>query len=350
MGKTADPCCSTAARRRNLLLGILAFLLIIFFPPLPRPLGGDRPPDAPAPLPAGQTKPAQALAALKPIGLLREWPSNFPPMPVFPNSEPAAAPALAAASQNGTGPVLEASIEGQQQNDQERGPLWLGVALAAPGEGDDEATPPPPPVRRVETRQRLAALTFDDGPYPGLTEEYLTALAAKGVRATFFLVGSRAQRHPELVRRIVAQGHELANHSLRHADMAAWPEKEALADLAEANAILAGLAAAPPRLFRPPYGHWQEEVLRGAVAAGLETVTWSVDPQDWRNPAPRAIVARVLAELHPGAIIILHEGNRHTALALPLLLESLEQRGYRLVTVSELLAAGAPVRAAAPTP
>lgn len=355
MEKTADPCCpSRAAKCRKLPLGTFFFLLLLLIPPLPRPLGGAGWPTSPVWLPGANGEPGRAVATQRPIGLLKAWPGTAPgnslPRPVLLNPEPAAVSSPAAVSQYGASQFADSPSAGSPQREgQGEATTGPGVALAAPGESGKETTPPPPPVRRVETGQRLAALTFDDGPYPGLTEEYLAALAAKGVRATFFLVGSRAQRHPELVGRIAAAGHEIANHSLRHADMTAWTEAEVLADLTAANAILAGLAAAPPRLFRPPYGHWQDGVLRGAAATGLETVTWSVDPQDWRNLAPRAIVARVLEELHPGAIIILHEGNRRTALALPLLLESLEQRGYQLVTVSELLAAGPAVRATAPT-
>jgi len=218
------------------------------------------------------------------------------------------------------------------------------AALAA---SPEEAAPliPQPPIRRVLTQEKVAALTFDDGPHPHLTEPYLAVLAAAGAKATFFLVGSRAQRYPEAVKMVARHGHELANHSMFHADLLGWDEAAVREDLLTANAAIQTSGGLKPRLFRSPYGHWEEAVLRGAAAARLTPVAWSVDLRDWETEDPQVLLDRLRKEVHPGAIILLHEGRPSTLKALPLLLRALKQDGYRLVTVSELLVHGRPAHA-----
>lgn len=328
------------------VLGVLPFSApgpAASFPTMPVPTS---PSAAPYPVSQASVAPAAlkplprsadaAPAGLRRLVLLNPEPWLVPAAPAIPTFDPTAFPTVLTAA--------------------DPAPAARTVPAAGPGQAlaaDTPEPPPPPtipvqpPARFVALKAKLAALTFDDGPFDRLTEQYLAALAAKNVKATFFLVGSRARRYPTVVQQIASQGHELANHSWRHADMAAWEEETIGDDLAATNTILQENGAPPPRLFRAPYGRWSPEVLRRAAAAGLEAVAWSVDPQDWREPAPESIVARVRNQLHPGAIIILHEGHRNTAKALPLLLAALEEEGYRLVTVSELLAAGEAVRAPA---
>jgi peptidoglycan/xylan/chitin deacetylase (PgdA/CDA1 family) len=229
-------------------------------------------------------------------------------------------------------------------SDEIPGPVLPGLALAAEGSQAPPSPPPPAepapaPVRKVFTREKVVALTFDDGPHH-LTEAYLAVLSRAGVRATFFLVGSRVSRYPELAKRIAEAGHEVANHSLYHARAGARTQELLRAELDEANLLLEKTAGARPALFRPPYGEKPETLLQAAAAAGLTTVAWSVDPRDWDDPPPGVIVDRVLEEIHPGAIVILHEGHPHTLEALPQLLGALGQHGYRFLTVSELIALG----------
>jgi peptidoglycan/xylan/chitin deacetylase (PgdA/CDA1 family) len=222
--------------------------------------------------------------------------------------------------------------------------LFFGLARAAenrtPAESSANA-PLPAPLRAVITEEKLVALTFDDGPYP-LTEAYLAALAQAEARATFFLVAGRARRYPELARRVALEGHEIGNHSLYHGRLAAQGEENARAELVEANRWLQEITGRLPAFFRPPYGEKNEGLLQAAQAAGLTVVAWSVDPRDWEDPPPEVIVKRVLDHLRPGAIVLLHEGHPHTLRALPELLSALKQRGYVVVTVSELLARGRP--------
>ena len=186
-----------------------------------------------------------------------------------------------------------------------------------------------------------AALTFDDGPDPVHTRRILEILARYGVRATFFCVGHHVVALPDEVRRIVAAGHELGNHSWSHPflpDLTGDQLREQIDRTAEAVARVTGEA---PTRFRPPYGALSPEVL--AALEGLpDTLTlWDVDSRDWARPGSERIAATVLEAAGPGSVVLLHEGGgdrRQTVRALPAIIEGLLERGLELVTVGELLA------------
>lgn len=186
------------------------------------------------------------------------------------------------------------------------------------------------------------ALTFDDGPDPSVTPRILDALRAAGAHATFFVVGERALRHPELVRRMAAEGHLVASHSSAHRALPLRSRAAIEADLRAASAAIAA-SAPPPRYFRPPYGFRDGRVLAVARELGLDTVLWSCSPRDWQEPEPETIVERTLETVADGDIVLLHDGDGtadagrpNTAAALPALLAGLAERGLRLVRVDEL--------------
>ncbi|MBC7324454.1 MAG: polysaccharide deacetylase family protein, partial [Moorella sp. (in: Bacteria)] len=224
--------------------------------------------------------------------------------------------------------------------------------LSPPEKEGGETTPPPggqqageegdrggsQPLRQVPGAGRRVALTFDDGPFPGWTERYLTALAASKTKATFFVVGRQSETYPELVKAVLAAGHEVASHSWRHANLGQASRTEAEADLDRAAKILEAISGRPVKYFRPPYGAIGPGLLAAAAALGTRTVTWSIDPRDWSNPGPGAIVRHVLAHVREGSIILLHEGHPGTLAALPLLIKELRDKGYEPVTLSELIA------------
>ncbi|MGI9862438.1 polysaccharide deacetylase family protein [Moorella naiadis] len=216
---------------------------------------------------------------------------------------------------------------------------------AAPPQQSQEATDPQPqqnpqPLRQVAGAGHRVAISFDDGPTPGWTERYLKVLAAMGTRATFFMVGSRAAAHPELVQAVLAGNNEVASHSWRHANLGKVSREAARDDLNRAATALAGITGQPVKYFRPPYGAMGPNLLAAAGDLHERTVTWSVDPRDWSNPGPPAILKRVLANVHDGSIVLLHEAHPGTLVALPELIKDLRDQGYELVTVSELIAAG----------
>ncbi|KOX14878.1 MULTISPECIES: polysaccharide deacetylase family protein [Micromonospora] len=201
--------------------------------------------------------------------------------------------------------------------------------------------PPKPPLRplpstlpsglRRTTGVKPVALTFDDGPNPTWTPKVLDQLRAARVSATFCVVGHEAQRHPELIRRIVREGHQLCNHSWRHdLDLARRPVAEIRADLARTNkAIRAAAPNAPVPFYRQPGGRWTAEVLTVAKQLGMRPLHWTVDPQDWAKPTATTIAKRIHSAARPGAIVLLHDGGGDRAATLaacPHLIADLKRR------------------------
>jgi peptidoglycan/xylan/chitin deacetylase (PgdA/CDA1 family) len=191
--------------------------------------------------------------------------------------------------------------------------------------------------RQVDCRtRRCLALTFDDGPVPG-TAELLDVLRRRGVHATFFVVGRNAQAHPDLLRRMVREGHVIGNHTLDHADLTRLDAAGVRRELARTNAIVRRVTGTAPTLLRPPYGATDRTVARVARSLGLAQVTWDVDPVDWRTRTTRAVRVRVLRSAHRGGIVLSHDIYPTTRGAYARLVDRLLARGYTLVTVPELL-------------
>ncbi|QIK79873.1 polysaccharide deacetylase family protein [Sphingomonas piscis] len=194
-------------------------------------------------------------------------------------------------------------------------------------------------VCRVETAEPLVALTFDDGPTTVGVESVLPALKRYNAKATFFLVG--ASTEIALTRRIVAEGHEVGNHSFTHQRMVGHPKAFYDDELRRTDAALVSAGAPKPTLFRPPYGKKLFGLPIAVARNGQTMVMW--DSGDAPDRYPKAYAAEVLADVRPGSIVLIHPmfRSRETERqALPLILEGLTRRGYRLVTVSELLRAG----------
>lgn len=187
--------------------------------------------------------------------------------------------------------------------------------------------------------RREIALTIDDGPHPEITTANLDVLARMGVRAGFFLVGGRAERHPDLVRRIVAEGHDAGNHGWSHRPLVRGICSSPTSEIERTEELLSRLAGGTDRLFRPPFGTMQPGI--GPCLRGLELVPiyWSVAPGDWDPLSPQLLKRRVLGRLHPGAILVLHggrPGHRPTADALESLLQAIRDAGYDFVPPSEM--------------
>lgn len=197
---------------------------------------------------------------------------------------------------------------------------------------------------RAATTRRAVALTFDDGPDPDVTPRVLDTLAALNVRATFFVIGERAQQHPELVRRIVAEGHLVANHSWDHAALPLRTSATIRADLERTQAAIEHACGVRPAWFRPPYGLRDPRVLSAARELGLRTSLWSVSPRDWQDPGADTVVERTLSVIEAGDIVLLHDGSAgragghpDTAQALPRLVQGLRDRGYEAIRLDEIL-------------
>ena len=214
--------------------------------------------------------------------------------------------------------------------------LWVGYAWGA-------HLLTPLATWRGPAAGRRVALTFDDGPDPVWTPRIAEALAARGVRCTFFLVGQRAHAHPRAVSAIVEAGHEIASHGWSHKSLWLCGPRRTADEVTRAQERLAELSGTAPRFFRPPWGMVNAALFGVLRRAGLSCVFWSLQPEGLRPQAPDAQAAYVLARAHAGAIVDLHDANgvpgapERLAAALPEMIDGLQDRGYALTTVGELL-------------
>lgn len=205
---------------------------------------------------------------------------------------------------------------------------------------------PPPVVQAVAARpvvltdragdppgDRTVALTFDDGPDPRWTPQVLDALRRHGAVATFCVVTGEVRGHEDLVRDVVAAGMRLCNHTRTHdEDLPGASRQHRIDEIDGARADLVAVTDAPVPYFRAPAGHWSPPVLDLSAAHGMQPLGWSVDPGDWRRPGVAAIVASVQKQVHPGAVVLMHDGGGHreqTVAALEVLLPWLTDQGYR---------------------
>ena len=203
-----------------------------------------------------------------------------------------------------------------------------------------------PKLYAVQTQDPVVALTFDDGPDPANTPQVLDLLARYDSRATFFVLGEAAERYPELLRRVAASGNELGNHGWGHSRMTSLAGERLAEEIRRSSNQITQLGGQKPRSVRPPYGAFNKGVVQAANELGETVVLWSIDPRDWTNPSPGQIAGRVLGNVRPGSIILLHDGGGRraaTVRALPMILQGLRQRGYRAVPVRDLVRLGAPV-------
>ncbi len=192
-------------------------------------------------------------------------------------------------------------------------------------------------------RLPVAALTFDDGPSPDTTPRILDTLRREGVRATFFVLGKHAEQHPELVERIIREGHEIGNHGYDHGILAFAGPAQVHRQLHRTERIIKLAGAPPTRVFRTPHGFRSPFVSRTARRLGYATCAWSAGVFDTAKPGAPVIVERSVKALGPGAVLLLHDadgwGNddrSQTADALPAIIDAARHRGLELVTMSEI--------------
>jgi peptidoglycan/xylan/chitin deacetylase (PgdA/CDA1 family) len=211
----------------------------------------------------------------------------------------------------------------------------LGVLGASPSYGfapsGGKRTQQPLPLGHGH---RTIALTFDDGPDPTWTPQVLRLLAQAGVPATFCEIGYAVEAHPELTRRVLHAGNLLCDHSQTHdEDLPARSPQRIRWEIRHAEHVIAHAThGIRPEFFRAPGGAWSREVVRQTRAAGLRPLRWNVDPSDWSRPGVHAIVHRILDQVHPGSVILLHDGGgdrSETVAALRILLRRLPREGYR---------------------
>lgn len=209
------------------------------------------------------------------------------------------------------------------------------------------STPPPGfgagrSYEQVEVTEPYVAITFDDGPHPENTPRLLDILAARRVRATFYLIGEPVTRHPDVVRRTVAEGHEVGSHTWSHRFLTTQTSHSIVQELTRTDEAIQDAIGAPPTTLRPPYGAVTKGMSRWIDHQfGYPTVLWSVSARDWDDPGAEVITERLVSLTTPGSIILNHDPLTPTVDAMAETLDRLLEKGFRFVTVSELIAIGA---------
>lgn len=192
------------------------------------------------------------------------------------------------------------------------------------------------PIWKVPGR-RFVALTFDDGPRPGMTERILAVLKAEGVKATFFVIGRHVAAYPALAASLHSAGMELENHSYTHANLAVIPPAVAETELLRASAAIEAATGRAPRYFRPPGGNTNVNVTRVAQRWGMSAAMWTVNAERLENVGPDALAGYVIEKTKPGSIILLHNGRAGTVEALPAIIRGIRAKGLEFATLEDLL-------------
>lgn len=187
---------------------------------------------------------------------------------------------------------------------------------------------------------KMVALTFDDGPSPYYTWKLLALLREKGVKANFFLIGREAEKYPELVRRIVKEGHSIGNHTYTHANLLERRKTTVRKEILRCDEVLESITGQKPLLFRPPHGFRRPVVSSISSELGHVQVDWSVCPRDWIRPGAKRMLRLMAKKVRPGSIILLHDGGgdrSQTLEVVPIIIDELRGLGYRFVTIEEML-------------
>ncbi len=195
-------------------------------------------------------------------------------------------------------------------------------------------------VLRGDPSRREIALTIDDGPHPTYTLKLLQILKENNVHATFFVVGEKAEEYPDLVRAEVAGGHEVGNHTYDHVSLIKIPPEYIDTEIEACGEVIKGITGHSPHLFRPPGGEYNQAVAEAVEALGYRMILYSDDPGDYADPGTGVIETRTLDTISNGGIILLHDGSAQIPVILPQIIQRLKARGFRFVTVDELLRPG----------
>ena len=193
---------------------------------------------------------------------------------------------------------------------------------------------------RIETSEKVVALTFDDGPDPFYTSQVLEVLDRNRIKATFFMIGQNIAGYPKIANVAYAQGHELGNHSYSHQRMILKPFSFIRSEIDRTDLLLRGLGVKGDIHFRSPFGAQLIGVPYILWQRRKKNILFDVDPRDWEMQDPTVLMQRILDDVKPGSIILLHDGGGErsgTVRALEMMVPQLKMRDFRFVTVSQLI-------------
>ena len=217
------------------------------------------------------------------------------------------------------------------------------LTVAAPMPTPAPTTPRKPSYNSCNVESNTVAMTFDDGPHPKLTPRLLDLLKERGIKATFFVIGKCVAEYPDIAKRIVDEGHEIANHTWNHPQLPKLSPTAFAAEITQTNEAIKQATGILPVTMRPPYGAINAGITqRLNEEYGLSVILWSVDPQDWKIRKADHVSSHIIKNAAPGAIILAHDIHASTIDAMPAALDALQAKGYKFVTVSELIAMDRP--------
>lgn len=195
------------------------------------------------------------------------------------------------------------------------------------------------------------ALTFDDGPHATLTPKLLDILKEKGVKVTFFVLGESVAANPAILQRAAAEGHEIGNHSWDHKALTKGGGAGVASEINQTNTAIENATGKKPTLVRPPYGATNATITKRLNEEfGLKVVMWDVDPLDWKVRNSAHVKAEILKATKPGSIVLSHDIHQTTVEAMAETIDALKEKGFKFVTVSELIAMDRPLPPATPSP
>ena len=183
-------------------------------------------------------------------------------------------------------------------------------------------------------KKKIVAITFDDGPHYKNTKLLLDGLRERGVKATFFLVGSRIQGNEDLILQMYRDGHLIGNHTFSHANLTGIPDEDVLGEVIQTNELIEAITGEKVRYLRPPCGYWNEKL---AMKINMNPVFWTVDPKDWQATNVSQVVNAVMKDVEEGDIILLHDIYNSSVVAALEIVDRLLDMGYEFVTVDEIL-------------
>lgn len=193
------------------------------------------------------------------------------------------------------------------------------------------------PIYSVRRDDNAVCVTFDCAWGNEDVEKIAQILKANDCRATFFVLGTWAQKYPETVKMLHSAGHEIANHSYNHAYYTRLSPEEMLSDMDKCDALIEEITAADTKLFRAPAGDYNNSVVSTVQGSGRYCIQWDVDSIDYKNPTPAQMEERIMSKVSSGSIILFHTGTKNTAAALESILPKLKAAGYKFVPVGEMI-------------
>jgi polysaccharide deacetylase family sporulation protein PdaB len=196
------------------------------------------------------------------------------------------------------------------------------------------------PIYGVDVPEKKIAISFDATWGAEHTPKILNSLDKYNIKTTFFLVNIWLKKYPEVAKQIAQKGHEIGMHSATHPHFTALTEKQMEEELKENHKMIEEITGQKPFLFRPPFGDYDNTVIKTVDRLGFKTIQWSVDSLDWRDLSAQEIQERVLRQIDPGDIVLFHNNGKYTADALDPIINRLKEQGYVIVPISELLLKG----------